>query len=329
MSTSTTRTVGIAGLGLMGSASAQRLALAGFELRGYDVDPARCSQFANAGEPGRAAVQSLADLAVQCDVIVLAVFDTEQVEQALFGPTGIVQAAKAAAQSVAQSAARSAAQSAKVAVEAAARAAGRMPAIVCISTCDPDRIAAVAQRCAEQGVPFVESPISGTSATLAKGEAVGLVAGRDQDLELAAPVLDALCARRYAMGAPGNAARAKLAVNLVLGLNRAALAEGLQFAGQLGLDPQEFLSVLTGSAAYSRVMEVKGPAMAQRRFDPPQSRVDQSLKDFRLILEQGRSRAQHLPFAEVYVRMLEDCIAHGEAQFDNAAIIEAIGRSRD
>ncbi|WP_179283236.1 NAD(P)-dependent oxidoreductase [Bordetella genomosp. 9] len=324
MSTSTTRTVGIAGLGLMGSASAQRLALAGFELRGYDVDPARCAQFANTGEPARAAVQSLADLAVQCDAIVLAVFDTEQVEQALFGPTGIVQAAKAPA----QSAARSAAQSAKVAVEAAARAAGRMPTIVCISTCDPDRIAAVAQRCAAQGVPFVESPISGTSATLAKGEAVGLVAGRDQDLALAAPVLDALCARRYAMGAPGNAARAKLAVNLVLGLNRAALAEGLQFAGQLGLDPQEFLSVLTGSAAYSRVMEVKGPAMAQRRFDPPQSRVDQSLKDFRLILEQGQSRSQRLPFAEVYVRMLEDCVAHGEAQFDNAAIIEAIARLR-
>uniref|UniRef100_UPI0039F06627 NAD(P)-dependent oxidoreductase n=1 Tax=Bordetella sputigena TaxID=1416810 RepID=UPI0039F06627 len=301
MSDSTIRTVGIAGLGLMGTASAQRLALAGFELRGYDVDPSRSTQFAGAGEAGRAAVQSLAELAVQCDAIVLAVFDTDQVEQALFGPAGIVQAAQAA---------------------------GHLPTIVCISTCDPDRIAVVAQRCAGEGVPFVESPISGTSATLAKGEAVGLVAGRDRDLTLAAPVLDALCARRYTMGAPGNAARAKLAVNLVLGLNRAALAEGLQFAGQLGLDPQDFLSVLIGSAAYSRVMEVKGPAMAQRRFDPPQSRVDQSLKDFRLILEQGQARAQHLPFAEVYVRMLEDCVAHGEAQFDNAAIIEAIGRSR-
>jgi 3-hydroxyisobutyrate dehydrogenase-like beta-hydroxyacid dehydrogenase len=295
------RTVGIAGLGLMGTASAQRLALAGFDLRGYDVDPGRCTAFTGADGPGRAAAQSLAELAAQCDAIVLAVFDTDQVEQALFGASGLVHAA---------------------------HAAGRAPVLVCISTCDPDRIAAVAQRCATAGLGFVESPISGTSATLAKGEAVGLVAGRDQDLARAAPVLDALCPRRYALGAAGNAARAKLAVNLVLGLNRAAMAEGLQFAQQLGLDPQEFLSVLIGSAAYSRVMEVKGPAMARRRFDPPQSRVDQSLKDFRLILAQAEAHAQPLPFAQVYVRLLEDCMDAGEGKFDNAAIIEAIARLR-
>lgn len=299
--TQATRTVGIAGLGLMGAASAQRLALAGFELMGYDVDAARCASFVDAGAdgPGRVAAQSLAQLAAQCDAIVLAVFDTDQVEQVLFGQSGLVEAA---------------------------RAAGRAPAVVCISTCDPERIAAVGQQCAAQGLPFIESPISGTSQTLAKGEAVGLVAGREQDLARGAPVLDALCPRRHVLGAPGNAARAKLAVNLVLGLNRGAMAEGLQFAERLGLDPQTFLPVLIGSAAYSRVMEVKGAAMAQRRFDPPQSRVDQSLKDFRLILAQAGAREQALPFAEVYVQLLEDCVREGEAQFDNAAIIAAIGR---
>ncbi|ARP95172.1 NAD(P)-dependent oxidoreductase [Bordetella genomosp. 13] len=293
------RTVGIAGLGLMGTASAQRLAQAGFGLVGYDVDALRCAAFAAASHAGREAARSLADLGRQCDAIVLAVFDTDQVEQALFGPCGIV---------------------------AAALAAGRAPAVVCISTCDPERIAVLGLRCAAQGLPFVESPISGTSQTLAKGEAVGLVAGREQDLARAAPVLDALCPRRYVMGASGNAARAKLAVNLVLGLNRAAMAEGLQFAARLGLDPTDFLSVLIGSAAYSRVMEVKGAAMAQRRFHPPQSRVDQSLKDFRLILAQAGAREQRLPFAEVYVQLLEECMREGEGQLDNAAIIQAIAR---
>ncbi len=290
------KTVGIAGLGLMGSASAQRLALAGYGLLGYDPDAGKAAAFARAHG---ASAPSPARLAAQCDAIVLAVFDTAQVKQVLFGPDGIAQGAQAS---------------------------GRAPVIVCISTCDPDGIAAVGRQCATQGLPFVEAPISGTSQTLAKGAAVGLVAGREQDLAQAEPVLQALCPDRHVLGAPGNAAKAKLAVNLVLGLNRGAMAEGLLFAERLGLDPQAFLQVLIGSAAYSRVMEVKGAAMARRQFDPPQSRVDQSLKDFGLILGEAQARTQTLPFAEVYVRLLEDCVREGEAQLDNAIIIEAIRR---
>ena len=298
MSTAAICKVGIAGLGLMGTAAARRLAQAGFALSGYDVDPARGASFAG---PGRRQADSLAQLARDCEAIVLAVFDTGQVEQALFGEQGIVPASQAA---------------------------GRAPLVVCLSTCHPGRIAEVWRRCAALGLPFVEAPISGTSQTLAKGEAVGLVAGRDEDLAQAGPLLDALCPRRHVLGAPGDAAKAKLAVNLVLGLNRGALAEGLLFAERLGLSPPDFLRVLVDSAAYSRVMEVKGAAMAQGCFDPPQSRVDQSLKDFGLILDQAGAQGQALPFAEIYVQLLQDCVRGGQAGLDNAVIIEAIARRR-
>ena len=66
--------------------------------------------------------------------------------------------------------------------------------------------------------------------------------------------------------------------------------------------------------------------MARREYRNPQSRVDQSLKDFRLMLDQARAAGQELPFASVYARMLEDCMQHGEAEWDNAAIAEAIAR---
>ena len=171
-------------------------------------------------------------------------------------------------------------------------------------------------------------PVSGTSGTLARGEAVGLVAGDEADIDAATPVLQALCPVRHALGAAGNGGRAKLAVNLVLGLHRGAMAEGLVFAEALGLEPERFLQVLIGSAAYSRVMEVKGPMMARRRFDPPQSRVDQSLKDFQLIAEQAGARGQALPFAQVYTALLQDCLARGDATRDNAVIIEAVARCR-
>ena len=86
--------------------------------------------------------------------------------------------------------------------------------------------------------------------------------------------------------------------------------------------------MLRGSAAYSQVMDVKGAMMARRDYQNPQSRIDQSHKDFGLMLEQAGRVGQDLPFAAVYVRMLEDCIAHGEAMWDNAAILEAVTRSK-
>jgi 3-hydroxyisobutyrate dehydrogenase-like beta-hydroxyacid dehydrogenase len=175
-------------------------------------------------------------------------------------------------------------------------------------------------------VQFLEVPISGTSRQVAEGDGVGLAGGDRAVMERAAPVLDAICPRRHYLGAVGNGSRTKLAVNLILGLNRAAIAEGLVFAGRLGLDPVAFLEVARSSAAYSQVMDIKGPLMARREFRSPHSRVDQSLKDFKLMLEQARAKGQVLPFALAYVELLEDCMRNGEGEWDNGAVLEAIRR---
>jgi 3-hydroxyisobutyrate dehydrogenase-like beta-hydroxyacid dehydrogenase len=198
--------------------------------------------------------------------------------------------------------------------------------VICVSTCDPDRVAALAKRVGPSNAQLLEVPISGTSLQVAEGKGVGLVGGDRAAMERAAEVLDAICPRRYYLGDAGNGSRAKLAVNLILGLNRAALAEGLVFAERLGLDRSAFLDVARGSAAYSQVMEIKGPLMVRKAYRQPQSRVDQSLKDFRLMLEQAHALHQELPFANLYAQMLEDCIQHGEGEWDNAAIAEAIAR---
>ena len=190
----------------------------------------------------------------------------------------------------------------------------------------PDRLAALAQRVTAHGVRLIEMPISGTSVQVARGDGVGLTGGDLDAIAQAKPVLEAICPKLHYLGAVGNGSRAKLAVNLTLGLNRAALAEGLVFGSRLGLDPVAFLEVLKGSAAHSQVMDVKGALMAKREFRNPQSRIDQSLKDFKLMVDQARACGQDLPFATVYARMLEDCIAHGEGDWDNAAILEAIAR---
>ncbi|HEV7821524.1 MAG TPA: NAD-binding protein, partial [Burkholderiales bacterium] len=199
---------------------------------------------------------------------------------------------------------------------------------ICTSTCDPDRIARLGAGIADRA-DYIEMPVSGTSAQVAAGDGVGLVAGARAAVDAAGPVLHAVCANRHYLGAVGNGAKAKLAVNLVLGLNRGAIAEGLVFARKMGLDPVAFLGVLRNSAAYSQVMDTKGPLMAKREFQNPASRVDQSYKDFSLMLDYSRGLGQQLPFAEVYTQLLRDCIEQGEAQWDNAAILAAIARRSD
>lgn len=288
--------VGVIGAGLMGTAVTLRLVSSGFEVLAYDVDATKREAIGKVGAKPQLATSVVI---AGCEINVLCVFNTEQVEEVIEG-----------------------------ALEAIAQGGTGARIFIVTSTCDPDRLAALARRVAPQGVHLVEAPISGTSKQVAQGDGVGLIAGDPGAIEKAARVLEAICPRRHDLGAVGNGSRAKLAVNLILGLNRAALAEGLVFASRLGLDPVAFLQVARGSAAYSQVMDVKGDLMARREFRNPQSRVDQSLKDFKLMLEQARATGQDLPFASVYARMLEDCIAHGEAEWDNAAIAEAVARRR-
>jgi 3-hydroxyisobutyrate dehydrogenase-like beta-hydroxyacid dehydrogenase len=197
-----------------------------------------------------------------------------------------------------------------------------------MSTCDPERIAALADRAKSRGVDLLEVPVSGTSAQVARGEGVALVAGDAGAATRAEGIIAAICPRSFYLGAAGDGGRAKLVVNLILGLNRAAVAEGLAFAERLGLDRARLLEVAKGSAAYSQVMDVKGSLWAEDRFDPPMSRVDQSGKDFDLMCELGRRIGQPLPFASLYASLMRDCIAHGEAAQDNAIVINAIRRLR-
>jgi len=290
--------IGVVGLGLMGSAIVQRLRAAGFEVTGYDVDADKRARLA---QSGAAPADSLAALREQCTTIMLAVFNTDQVEAVIEGSDGLLSL-------------RGPAKS--------------RPAFICTSTCDPDRIAQLAARI-ESRADYIEMPVSGTSAQLAAGEGVGLVGGTRSAVEAATPVLQAICPNRQYLGAVGNGGKAKLAVNLVLGLNRGAIAEGLVFAEKMGLEPVAFLDVLRNSAAYSQVMDTKGPLMARREFLTPVSRVDQSYKDFSLMLDYSATLDQQLPFAQVYAELLHDCIEQGEAQWDNAAILAAIARRGD
>lgn len=287
--------VGLIGTGLMGMACAKRLTGAGFDVLGYDVDAARLGRLTQIG--GRAG-GSIAEIAATCRKVVLAVFSTDQVEQVIEGSAGVLSALPPGAPSC---------------------------VAICVSTCDPDRIAALAARLPPERLRYVEAPVSGTSDQVARGDALGLIGGEPAAIGEARDVLDAICPRWRHLGAAGSGGRAKLAINLILGVNRAALAEGLVFAERMGLDAAAFLEVARESAACSQVMDIKGPKMVKGDF-APHGFVHQSLKDFSLMAEQARRIGQRLPLAETYTELMKGCVAHGEGDLDNAAVIQEIRR---
>ena len=288
----TARQIGIAGLGLLGSALAHRLIGAGFDPKGYDIDVAKTAALGNAG--GTAA--SL-DAVARCDIVLLAVFDTGQVEDVVMNAV------------------------------LPALTPGATRTVLCASTCDPDRIAALIEKVRLLGISMIETPVSGSSGQVRNGDGVGLIGGARDTVDSVADIIDALYPKWFYMGAAGNGGRAKLAINHLLGLNRLVLAEGLVFAERLGLDPKSFLDVARQSAAYSQVMDIKGPKMVSGDYTP-QGFVHQSLKDFRLMLDQAVKRGQELPLAALNAEVLAACISRGEGERDNAAVIEEIRRRR-
>lgn len=198
--------------------------------------------------------------------------------------------------------------------------------LISMSTCDPDRMQGLADAAKAKGITLIEAPISGTSKALAAGDVLLLVAGDETAIQRLDPVFNAVSRQYLHVGGTGNGNRAKLAINLVLGLHRAALAEGMVFAEALGLDPADFLAMAKASAAYSAVMDSKGQLLVDRDF-APQGRIVQSAKDFNLIRDSAAAAGQGLPFTETYLTMMRDALAQGEGDLDNTAILLPIART--
>lgn len=278
--------VGLFGLGLIGSAIAKRLSGAGVAVSGYDPDPACMDGLAKTG--GKPVER---DRVWDSDLVISAVFSTDQLAEIVAdAPDGT----------------------------------GKV--LVSMSTCDPAQMPGVAKGAREKGITLIEAPISGTSKDLAEGEAILLVAGDEDVAQELAPVFDVLARAHFLVGEMGNGNRAKLAINLVLGLSRVAVAEGIVFARAVGLDPERFLELALQSAASSKVMASKGPKMVAREFSPL-GRVNQSAKDFGLIWDQAQKAGQGLPMAQRYLEVVADSIANGEGELDNSAVMLAVERA--
>lgn len=280
------RQIGIIGLGLVGTAIAQRLLGRRASVVGFDLADLRREGLELAG--GRAVDSALA-VAAECDLVVLSLPNSDIV-------SGVLDE-----------------------LEPALRSG---MTIVDTTTGDPLAAEAAGARLDKFGVRYLDATIVGSSAQVSDGQVVVMVGGEAAALDAARDVLEAFASQIFHVGPWGAGSRMKLVVNLVLGLQRAVLAEGLTLARALGIDPQRALDVLRASAAYSRVMDTKGPKMLAEDFTP-QARLAQHLKDVKLMLAVAERTGTELPLSLLHRELLERVVAAGDGELDNSAIIRA------
>jgi len=284
--------VGLIGIGLVGTALAEHLLAAGHTVVGFDIDPAKCDRLKALGGTPAA---SPAEVGWRCSHVFLSLMTTAIVCEVVEGPAGLLESDPPPRY------------------------------IIDTTTGDPVESAALAKRLAGRGVHYLDATISGSSREIRNRAALFMVGGDEAAFRICEPLLRTVTERIVHVGPPGSGAKAKLTVNLVLGLNRLALAEGLVFADKLGLEPRRALDLLKQSYAYSRIMEGKGDKMVSGDFTAD-ARLAQHRKDVALVLEHAASMGLDLPLMQTHLKVLDSAIAAGDGDLDNAAVIREIQR---
>jgi 2-hydroxy-3-oxopropionate reductase len=282
--------IGLVGVGLLGTAVASRLLEGRFQVVGYDTRP---EQVAALRARGLRPAASVAEAAAGADVVFTLLPSLESVDAVIRGPGGLVETAPPAA------------------------------TIVQMSTISPALTRALGAAAAARGLGFLDAPMSGTSAMVARGDCTIFVGGDRARAEACRPVFDAIARKTIHVGEVGLASLAKLATNLLVGLNTAAVAEALVLGARGGLAPARLLEILRESAAGSRMLDVRGPLMVERRFEP-QMKVELFLKDFTLMLEEGRRLGVPLPLTSLAQQLTAATVAAGRGGEDLAAIITTL-----
>ncbi len=282
--------VGFAGMGTMGAAMAANLARAGASLTVWNRTPGRTADLV---ELGASDASSPAALAAEVDVAVLCLSDTPDVDSVLFGPDGIADGIRAGS------------------------------LVVDCSTISPDASRGFAARLADQGVGFVDAPVSGGSEGAQKGTLTIMCGGSEPDVERARPILAAMGKAVTHMG-PVGAGQATKAVNqVILAGTYLGVAEGLVLAIKAGLDADKVVEALSSGAAGSWVLQNRSGRMIADDY-PLGFRIALHRKDLGIALELARQVGAALPVAGLAEQIENGLIAQGHGDEDNSALARAI-----
>ena len=282
--------IGFIGLGIMGRGMTHNLLKAGHDVTVWNRTAARMEEFVTAGAKAAA---SPADLASKCDVILVCVSDTQDVEQVLFGRNGVSADVK------------------------------RGALVVDHSTISPQKTVEMAKRMNELGAAYLDAPVSGGSEGAAKGTLSIMVGGEAADVERAMPILQAYGKTITHVGAQGAGQMAKLVNQILVVVNQLATSEALLFAQAGGLDLAKTIEAVKGGAAGSWMLANRGPQMIVRDFRPGFT-IDLQQKDLRLVLEAADAMGIPLLATSMVFQMYRTLQAQGLGGDGNHGLVKAL-----
>lgn len=281
--------VGFVGLGNMGGRITRRIAAAGHEVLGFDVDPARAS------EAGATAAGSPAEIAEHCDVVLLSLPDSPVVEAVVLGERGILEACRA----------------------------GQV--VVDLSTSSPASTVELHRTLGERGVELVDAGISGGAAAAEAGTLTIMAGGSEAALDRVRPLLGTFSAGVHHMGGSGAGHTAKLLNNFLNGISLAATAEVMVAARKAGLELHTFLDVLNTSSGVNFATLNRFPRIVDGDYLEGGLTSNLMLKDLRLYAELVRALDVKTQTAEGCIAAFELAAELGYGEQISNRVVDAIG----
>jgi L-threonate 2-dehydrogenase len=281
--------VGVIGLGAMGGGMARSLRSAGHAVSVFDVRADAARAFA---AEGGTACASPAELARQCEIVISVVVNAAQTEGVLFGEQGCASAMKPGS------------------------------VFVMCSTVDPSWSAALEQRLAQQGILYLDAPISGGAAKAAAGQITMMTSGNAKAYDACGDVLDAMAAKVYRLGdKAGAGSKVKVINQLLAGVHIAAAAEAMALGLREGVDANALYEVITHSAGNSWMFENRMAHVLAGDYTPL-SAVDIFVKDLGIVLDLARASKFPLPLSSTAHQMFMQASTAGFAKEDDSAVIK-------
>ena len=282
--------VGFLGLGLMGSPMAMHLIRAGLEVAVYNrsVEKAKPHEAA-----GAVVCETPAELGRSCRVVLICVSDTEAVESVIFSSGGLAETL----------------------------APGSL--VVDHSTISPTATVEIARRLGEQGISFVDAPVTGGTTGAQEGKLVAMVGGETGDIERVRPIIEHYAPGIVHIGAVGRGQLIKLCNNLVGSLHVLALAEGFHFARVLGLDLKLTHQVIASGAASSFIWKNWGGKLAEGDLSPG-FKIALHRKDIQLVLDECERVGLELPGLQLVTKMYDKALDMGLGELGDQAMVRVL-----
>jgi 2-hydroxy-3-oxopropionate reductase len=284
--------IGFVGLGIMGKAMSRNLLKAGYSLIVYDIVP---EPLVELSAIGAARGDSCRDAAARSDVIITMLPDGPDVEKAVLGPAGVLEGTREGS------------------------------VVVDMSSISPLVSQRVAAACAAKGVDFLDAPVSGGEPKAIDGTLAIMAGGTPEVFARVQPILQKMGSSVTLTGPVGAGNVTKLANQIMVACNIAAMGEALVLATRAGVDPEVVFNAVKGGLAGSTVLNAKAPMVISRNFKPG-FRIELHQKDLRNALLAAESMKVSLPFTSLVQQMLMALMNEGKGSLDHAAIVTFIER---